>query len=139
MTCAYGTTLLSGSWLLGDGGYPLSPYPFTPFQQANTEAEESFNNSSVEKAKGSRKQRFHCLSRSAGGLQLYPSKCYAVVLVTALLHNTALIVNIHLLDEDEEMEVEEAEEAIPIDVIMYPDGIPCDSPCRCTKYIWPMK
>ncbi|KAG9283459.1 putative nuclease HARBI1 [Astyanax mexicanus] len=106
-----------GSWLLGDSGYPLRPYLLTPIQQARTEAEERYNSAHtqtravVERAIGLWKQRFRCLSRSAGGLQLHPTKCCAVVVVTALLHNTALKANVQL-PEDEYMPVEDAEDAV---------------------------
>ena len=41
----------------------------------------------TEWATGLYKQRFLCVSMSAGGLQLHPTTCCTVVVVTVLLHN----------------------------------------------------
>ncbi|XP_063077094.1 putative nuclease HARBI1 [Engraulis encrasicolus] len=97
-----------GCWLLGDSGYPLRPFLLTPHQQPNTDAEARFNGAQsttraiVERSIGVWKQRFRCVSKTAGGVQLNPTKCCSVVVVTALLHNMALRANVPL-PEGEEM------------------------------------
>ncbi|XP_041927572.1 putative nuclease HARBI1 [Alosa sapidissima] len=84
-------------------------------QEPNSEAEARYNQAHgqtrvvVERALGMWKQRFRCVSNSAGGLKLHPAKACCVVVVTALLHNMALQDGIPL-PADEELLVEEVEE-----------------------------
>ncbi|XP_062375192.1 putative nuclease HARBI1 [Sardina pilchardus] len=117
-----------GCWLLGDSGYPLRPFLMTPIQEANSEAEEQYTNAHsrtrvvVERALGMWKQRFRCVSNSAGGLKLHPTKACGVVVVTALLHNMALQDGVPL-PGDEEMLVEEVEEVVPAAGGNLPDGL----------------
>ncbi|KAL2099465.1 hypothetical protein ACEWY4_005945 [Coilia grayii] len=75
----------------------------------------------VERAIGVWKQRFRCLNKGAGGLQLHPRKCCAVIVVTALLHNMALRANIQLPD-DEGLHDEEAEDNLPDIQDLHPAG-----------------
>lgn len=58
----------------------------------------------MERAIGVRKHCFWCLSKSAGDLQLQPTKCCALVVLTALLHNMALTENIQLPEGEEMLE-----------------------------------
>ncbi|KAL2080618.1 hypothetical protein ACEWY4_024411 [Coilia grayii] len=115
-----------GCWLLGDSGYPLRPFLLTPFLQANTPAEVQYNiahsrsRTVVERAIGVWKQRFRCLSKTAGGLQLHPTKCCAIVVATAILHNMAVQANVQLPDDVVLMEEPDADH-LPADV--HPAGV----------------
>ncbi|KAJ3602710.1 hypothetical protein NHX12_030459 [Muraenolepis orangiensis] len=84
------------SLFLGDSGYPLRTYLFTPVANPTTQAERAYNTAHirtrcvVERTIGVWKQRFRCIHRSAGGLRLQPQRCCAVLIVTAMLHNIAV-------------------------------------------------
>ena len=112
-----------GCWLLGDSGYFLCPYLLTPLQQANAEAEVSYNTAHtrthaiVGRAIGLWKQRFRCVRKTAGGLQPHPTKCCTVVVVTVLLQ-----ANVQL-PEDEEIFIEDAEEVHLVPDWMHPAGL----------------
>ncbi|KAL2079802.1 hypothetical protein ACEWY4_025546 [Coilia grayii] len=116
-----------GCWLLGDSGFPLRPFLLTPYLHAQTEPQASYNRAHrltravVERAIGVWKQRFRCLNKGAGGLQLHPRKCCAVTVVAALLHNMALRANIQLPD-DEGLQDEEAEDNLPVIQDLHPAG-----------------
>ncbi|KAL2087184.1 hypothetical protein ACEWY4_018243 [Coilia grayii] len=116
-----------GCWLLGDSSFPLRPFLLTPYLHAQTEPQAGYNRAHkltravVERAIGVWKQRFRCLNKGAGGLQLHPRKCCAVIVVTALLHNMALRANVQLPD-DEGLQDEEAEDNLPDIQDLHPAG-----------------
>ena len=77
--------------LLGDSGYMLRDWLFTPYPNPRTAKERSYNfhhssaRSYVERAIGSLKRRWHCLRR----LRLQPVKACKVITVCVMLHNQA--------------------------------------------------
>lgn len=102
-----------GEWrLLGDSGYPLRPYLFTPVANPADQHDNAFNEahhrarSVVERTIGRLKLRFRCLHKSGGGLPFKPTKSCAVICVTAMLHNIATRAGA-ALDEQELREDEE--------------------------------
>ncbi|XP_062375190.1 putative nuclease HARBI1 [Sardina pilchardus] len=101
-------TASRGEWrLLGDSGYPLRPFLFTPVANPEDDHKRAFNEahrlarSVVERTIGRWKMRFRCLHRSSGGLLFSPAKACAVICVTAMLHNIAVWAGLQL-DEPEE-------------------------------------
>ncbi|XP_056585856.1 putative nuclease HARBI1 [Triplophysa dalaica] len=99
--------------LLGDSGYPLRPYLFTPVANPMNNRETNFNEahrvarSIVERTIGRWKMRFRAIHQSSGGLLFAPQKCCAVIIVTAMLHNIAVQMRVPLLNREEDEEVEE--------------------------------
>ncbi|XP_067258730.1 putative nuclease HARBI1 [Chanodichthys erythropterus] len=106
-----------GQWrLLGDSGYPLRPYLFTPVANPMNDRDTDFNEahrvarSIVERTIGRWKMRFRAMHQSSGGLLFAPQKCCAVIIVTAMLHNIAVQMKVPLLNREEDEEVAEEEE-----------------------------
>lgn len=107
----------NGHWrLLGDSGYPLRPYLFTPVANPVSNSEAHFNEahrvarSTVERTLGRWKLRFRAIHKSSGGLLFVPQKCCAVITVTAMLHNIAVRARVPLDIREEDEEVEEENE-----------------------------
>ncbi|XP_067625296.1 putative nuclease HARBI1 [Eurosta solidaginis] len=80
-----------GSWLLGDGGYPIQPFLLTPFRSPQLGTEEhTFNRKHssgrniIERTIGVLKSRFRCLART---LQYQPQKLIQITNVCCALHN----------------------------------------------------
>ena len=105
-----------GEWrLLGDSGYPLRPYLFTPVANPGDVHQEDFNEAHrlarcvVERTIGRWKLRFRCLHKSGGGLQFSPAKSCAVICVTAMLHNIAAKAGAVIGEPEEEEDGDEEE------------------------------
>ncbi|XP_059056618.1 putative nuclease HARBI1 [Achroia grisella] len=79
--------------LLGDSGYPCTPYLFTPVLHTNTPQEETYNRchiqtrNTIERCFGLWKQRFRCLLRGMFG-DIETARM--TVVACAVLHNIAI-------------------------------------------------
>ncbi|KAJ8705242.1 hypothetical protein PYW07_011069 [Mythimna separata] len=79
--------------LLGDSGYPCTPYLFTPLLNVSTPQEERYNRShirtrnTIERCFGLWKQRFRCLLRGMFG-DIETAK--KTIVACAVLHNIAI-------------------------------------------------
>lgn len=79
--------------LLGDSGYPCTPYLFTPVLNPRTPQEENYNRchirtrNTVERCFGLWKQRFRCLLRGMFGDTETVKK---TIVACAVLHNIAI-------------------------------------------------
>ncbi|XP_031328239.1 putative nuclease HARBI1 [Photinus pyralis] len=92
--------------LLGDSGYPLEPWLFTPFSNFEQGSpEERFNNqfktarNVIERTNGILKGRFRCLSRHRV-LLYHPSRAANIIYSCCVLHNIALRARIPLPEEE---------------------------------------
>lgn len=96
--------------LLGDSGYMLRDWLFTPFLHPNTPQQQAYNNHHkaarclVERSIGVLKRRWHCLRR----LRLEPVKACNVITVCIILHNKARQLN---LDDPSDSESDNEDEA----------------------------
>src|SRR3569832_2500465 len=78
--------------ILGDRGYPCTRYLLTPLANPQPPAEKRYNFAQsstrmlIERLNGILKRRFPCL---ATPLRFIPSKCGAVIVACAVLHNLA--------------------------------------------------
>ncbi|XP_041934205.1 putative nuclease HARBI1 [Alosa sapidissima] len=82
-------TASRGEWrLLGDSGYPLWPYLFTPVANPEDNHQRAYNEahrlarSVVERTIGRWKLRFQCVHKSAGGLLFSPAKALLRIVQT---------------------------------------------------------
>ena len=104
-------------WLLGDSGYPLSPFLMTPVTNATSNAEQSYNKchiktrNCIERAFGLWKMRFRCLHKTGGCLQSPPAGCIQIICACAVLHN--ICVDSHMPPPSAEMETEEEDDELP--------------------------
>lgn len=79
--------------LLGDSGYPLKSYLFTPFQSPSSQKEEAYNRAhihtrnTVERCFGLWKQRFRCL---LNGFTVSLANVKLYIIALAILHNIAI-------------------------------------------------
>lgn len=84
-------------WLLGDSGYPLRKWLFTPFMVTRNPQEQRYNSAHcttrnvVERAFGVPKSRFRCIHKTGGSLQFAPEKCVKIIESCFRLHNKAII------------------------------------------------
>ncbi|CAB4011721.1 Hypothetical predicted protein, partial [Paramuricea clavata] len=101
-----GTTLDDGV-LLGDSGYPCLPYLMTPYNNPITVQQRRFNRaqkctrSSIERAFGILKRRFHLLHSE---IRMAPDRVCTLVAACCVLHNIAIDYNepMGYHDEDED-------------------------------------
>jgi len=83
-------------WLLGDSGYPLSPFLTTPVSNPTTPAELLYNKkhcqtrNTIEITFGLLKMRFRCLHKTGGCLQSPPSTCAKIITACTVLHNICI-------------------------------------------------
>ena len=83
-------------WLLGDSGYPLSPFLMTPIANPTRQAETNYNKrhmqtrNTVERSFGLLKMRFRCLHNTGGCLQSPPERCAQIITACAVLHNMCI-------------------------------------------------
>lgn len=108
--------------LLGDSGYMLRDWLFTPFLNPNSPQQNEYNvhhkaaRSNVERAIGVLKRRWHCLRR----LRLQPAKACNVITVCIILHNRAR--TLHLDDpSDSESDVDSENENEQEPQLQHPD------------------
>lgn len=93
------------SHLLGDSGYPLEPWLFTPFLNPHNEQETAYNNdltstrNVIERTNGILKGRFRCLSRHRT-LMYHPIRAANIIYTCCTLHNMAINAGIQLEDAD---------------------------------------
>lgn len=91
--------------LLGDSGYPCLPYLMTPYQDPVTVKERRFNRaqkvtrSSVERAFGILKRRFHLLHSE---IRMSPERVCTLVAACCILHNIAIENNEPMEDDDDD-------------------------------------
>ena len=104
-------------WLLGDSGYPLSPFLMTPVHNATSSASQRYNKrhsktrNTIERAFGLWKMRFRCLHKTGGCLQSPPSGCVQIICACAVLHN--ICIDNHMPPPNAEMETEDDDELPP--------------------------
>ncbi|XP_016117085.1 putative nuclease HARBI1 [Sinocyclocheilus grahami] len=115
------------SLFLGDSGYPLRTYLFTPLTNPQTRSERAYNvahvrtRNIVECAIGIWKLRFRCLHKSAGGLRIKPHSSCAVTVATAILYNMAVRGGAPIPEgEEEEVEADEEEDGEGEVEVLYP-------------------
>ena len=104
-------------WLLGDSGYPLSPFLMTPVMNATTAADQMYNKrhsktrNSIERAFGLWKTRFRCLHKTGGCLQSPPAGCVQIICACAVLHN--ICIDSQMPSPSAEVEIEDNDELPP--------------------------
>ena len=105
-------------WLLGDSGYPLSPFLLTPVSNPTTPAELLYNKkhcqtrNTIERTFGLLKMRFRCLHRTGGCLQSPPSTCTKIITACTVLHNMCIDNSVPQpddVDEDEQRDDNDAD------------------------------
>ncbi|XP_066982183.1 putative nuclease HARBI1 [Macrobrachium rosenbergii] len=78
-------------WLLGDSGYTCSPWLLTPLSNPQTPGEHKYNRSQKKTSTSERrigvwKMRFRCLLKSGGCLMFNPTRCYHIIMATAIFY-----------------------------------------------------
>jgi hypothetical protein len=105
-------TTLDDGILLGDSGYACLPYLMTPYPNPATAQQQGFNRaqkstrSSVERAFGIFKRRFHLLHSE---IRMTPGRVCTPVAACCVLHNIAI-------DYNEPLEYDDDENQDPLDV-----------------------
>jgi len=114
--CSYMATNDNG-WLLGDSGYPLSPFLMTPVINATTAADQAYNKrhsktrNTIERAFGLLKMRFRCLHKTGGCLQSPPTGCVHIICTCAVLHN--ICIDNHVPAPSADVEIEDNDDLPP--------------------------
>lgn len=104
-------------WLLGDSGYPLSPFLMTPVTNATSNAQQRYNKrhtktrNAIERAFGLWKMRFRCLHKTGGCMQSPPTGCVQIICACAVLHN--ICIDSHVPAPDAEPDTEDDDELPP--------------------------
>ncbi|XP_063802216.1 putative nuclease HARBI1 [Pseudophryne corroboree] len=83
-------------WLLGDRGYPCTPWLMTPYSKSRPGPQTAFNSALtatrqlVERTIGVLKGRFRVLHRTGGDIMYSPEMVSKIVVLCAILHNIAV-------------------------------------------------
>ncbi|XP_063813803.1 putative nuclease HARBI1 [Pseudophryne corroboree] len=94
-------------WLLGDRGYPCTPWLMTPYRNPRPGPQTAFNSALtatrqlVERTIGVLKGRFRVLHRTGGDIMYSPEMASKIVVLCAILHNIAVRSRVELPDTEE--------------------------------------
>ncbi|XP_063778565.1 putative nuclease HARBI1 [Pseudophryne corroboree] len=94
-------------WLLGDRGYPCTPWLMTPYRNPRPGPQTAFNSALtatrqlVERTIGVLKGRFRVLHRTGGDIMYSPEMASKLVVLCAILHNIAVRSSVELPQTEE--------------------------------------
>ncbi|XP_063809883.1 putative nuclease HARBI1 [Pseudophryne corroboree] len=94
-------------WLLGDRGYPCTPWLMTPYRNPRPGPQMAFNSALtatrqlVERTIGVLKGRFRVLHRTGGDIMYSPEMASKIVVLCAILHNIAVRSSVELPQAEE--------------------------------------
>ncbi|XP_063819671.1 putative nuclease HARBI1 [Pseudophryne corroboree] len=94
-------------WLLGDRGYPCTPWLMTPYSKPRPGPQTAFNSALtatrqlVERTIGVLKGRFRVLHRTGGDIMYSPEMVSKIVILCAILHNIAVRSRVELPQTEE--------------------------------------
>ncbi|XP_063788406.1 putative nuclease HARBI1 [Pseudophryne corroboree] len=94
-------------WLLGDRGYPCTPWFMTPYSKPRPGPQTAFNSALtatrqlVERTIGVLKGRFRVLHRTGGDIMYSPEMVSKIVVLCAILHNIAVRSRVELPQTEE--------------------------------------
>ncbi|XP_063813400.1 putative nuclease HARBI1 isoform X2 [Pseudophryne corroboree] len=94
-------------WLLGDRGYPCTPWLMTPYRNPRPGPQTAFNSALtatrqlVERTIGVLKGRFRVLHRTGGDIMYSPEMASKIVVLCAILHNIVVRSSVELPQTEE--------------------------------------